>query len=207
MSVERAAGQQLAVVQLQGLHPVGRRPALRDYVSQLWTRRHFIVADSRARVTSGTRQMVLGNVWLVLNPMLNGLVFLVIFGLVLKSSRGIENFIGYLLIGVFMFQFTARCLSAGASSVTSGRNLIRSFLFPRAALPIAAVLRETLSMVPVVVSMVVLVLVIPPHAVVTWRWVLFPLVFALQVVFNTGIALLAARMVARVPTSTSSSGS
>ncbi|WP_230401941.1 ABC transporter permease [Sanguibacter suaedae] len=198
MSGDGLPWQQVEVVHLQGLHPVGRRPGLREYVAQLWARRHFVVADSRARVASGTRQMILGNAWLVLKPVLDGLVYFAIFGLILKSGRGIDNFVGYLLIGVFMFQFTARCLSVGASSVSGGRTLIRSFLFPRAALPVAAVLRETLSMVPVVVSMLVLVVVVPPHAEVTWRWLLFPGVFTLQLVFNAGIALLAARLVARV---------
>lgn len=186
------------IVHLQNLHPVGRRPSLGTYLKQLWSRRFFIVADSRAKVASGTRQMVLGNAWLVIKPVLDGVVYLLIFGMLLRSSRGIENFIGYLLIGVFMFQFTARCLSTGANSVTGGRNLIRSFSFPRASLPIAAVLRETLSMIPVVVSMAVLILVIPPHAELTWRWALFPAVFMLQLIFNSGIALFAARLVAHV---------
>lgn len=188
----------MEIVHLQNLRPVGRRPPLGTYIKQLWTRRFFIMADSRAKVASGTRQMVLGNAWLVIKPVLDGVVYLLIFGLLLRSSRGIDNFIGYLLIGVFMFQFTARCLSTGANSITGGRNLIRSFSFPRASLPIAAVLRETLSMIPVVVSMMVLILVIPPHAELSWRWALFPAVFALQLLFNTGIALFAARLVARV---------
>lgn len=186
------------IVHLQNLRPVGRRPSLTTYLEQLWSRRFFIMADSRAKVASGTRQMVLGNAWLVIKPVLDAVVYLLIFGLLLQSNRGIENFIGYLLIGVFMFQFTARCLSRGANSIISGRNLIRSFSFPRASLPVATVLRETLSMIPVVASMMVLILVIPPHAEMTWRWVLFPAVFALQLVFSTGIALLAARLVSRV---------
>lgn len=194
---DRKGDTRIEIVHLENLRPVARRPALPAYIKQLWNRRFFIIADSRARVTSGNRRMFLGNTWLVLRPVLDATVYFLIFGMLLQSSRGIDNFIGYLIVGVFLFRSTARCLMTGATSVTGGRNLIRSFTFPRAALPIAAVVKETLSMIPVLVTMMVIIVVIPPHAEVSWRWLLFPLVFALQVVFNTGLALGVARLVAR----------
>lgn len=190
-----ALGESITVF---GLDEVGRRPPLARYVAQLWRRRHFILADSRARISSNTRQMMLGNLWLVLKPLLDGITYFVIFGLILNSRRDIDNFIGYLVIGVFMFQFTARCLSTGATSVVANKNLIRSFSFPRAALPLAATIRETLNMGPVIIAMLVIILVAPPHAALTWRWGLVPLVFSLQLIFNLGLALIAARAVSQV---------
>jgi len=139
--------------------------------------------------------MILGQAWLVLKPLLDGAAYAIVFGLVLKSSRGIENFLGYLIIGIFMFSFTARCLSQGATSVANGKSLVRGFSFPRASLPISAVLRETLGMAPVVATMLVLITAVPPHAEITWRWILFPIVIVLQVAFNLGIGLIAARIV------------
>lgn len=185
-------------VSLLGLKPVGRRPDLGNYLAALWKRRHFILADSRARVASGSQQMVLGQTWLVLKPVLDAAVYFVIFGLLLRTDRGIDNFLGYLVIGVFMFQFTSRCLLQGGSSITGGKSLIHAFTFPRAALPIAAVVRETLSMIPVLIAMALLLIAMPPGADLNWRWALFPLVFALQLIFNMGIAFFAARLVAHV---------
>ena len=188
----------LDIVHVDGIRPVGRRPALGPYLIALWDRRHFIWADSRARVSSGTRGMILGKGWLVLKPVLDAGVYLVIFGMILKTNRGIENFVGYLLVGVMMFGFTARCLSSGANSISAGRNLVRSFPFPRVSLPIAAVLREILNFIPGILTLMVLVLVFPPHANLSWRWGLFPAILALQIVFNLGISMIAARLVAHV---------
>lgn len=182
-----------------GLEPVVRRAAFVPYVEQLWQRRHFILADSRARVLSGSRGTYLGRGWLVLRPVLDAAVYLVIFGLLLRSSRGIENFLGYLVIGTFMFHFTANCLSAGAQSLIAGRALVRSFTFPRAALPTAAVVRETLSYASVLATMVALVLVIPPGAELSWRWLLIPFVVALQVVLCLGLAYVVARITTQLP--------
>jgi len=193
------AARRRPALSTRGLREIGTRPPLVDYLSQLWGRRHFIVADSRARAQTSNRQMLLGSAWLVLKPLLDGLAFYLIFALLLKTDRGVENFVGFLLIGVFMFQFTQRCLTTGAASVTSNRGLIRSFTFPRASLPIAGVLRELFSTGPVLLTMAVLIVTIPPHAEITWRWLLFPAVLALQTMFNLGLAFFAGRIIFRVP--------
>ncbi|MFD6135289.1 ABC transporter permease [Isoptericola sp. NPDC056618] len=189
----------LEVVSTGRLSQVGARPPIRTYLAQLWKRRHFLWAEARAKVTSGTRETLLGQAWLVINPMLNGLAYYLIFGLVLKSSRGIDNFLGYLVIGVFLFQFTTQCVTGGAKSIASGRNLIRAFSFPRASLPISVVLRGILNLAPTLGAMFVLILVLPDQENWTAAAALFPAVLVLQVLFTTGLALLLARAAAALP--------
>ncbi|MEU2202202.1 ABC transporter permease [Isoptericola sp. NPDC019482] len=189
----------LEVVSTGRLTPVGARPPIRTYLAQLWKRRHFLWAEARAKVTSGTRETLLGQAWLVLNPMLNGLAYYLIFGKVLGADRGIPNFLGYLIIGVFLFQFTSQSVTGGAKSVAGGRNLIRAFSFPRASLPISVVLRRVLNLVPTLSAMLVLILILPERE--NWNSVaaLFPIVLVLQTVFVTGLALLLARAAASLP--------
>lgn len=187
--------EQFEVVRTGGLEPVSTRMPLGQYLTALWQRRHFIVADSRARVASQGQRMRLGQAWLVLKPILDVAVYFIIFALVLKTDRGIDNFIGYLIIGVFLFQFSTRSLTQGANSLVHGRSLIQAFTFPRASLPAATVMRELISMLPVLATMFVLLFVLPIGSVITWRWALFPLIFVLQSIFNFGIALIGARIV------------
>lgn len=181
------------------LGPVSRRPSLPEYLVRLWQRRHFIRTDARARVVSGTRGTLLGTGWLVLRPVLDATVYLVVFGLVLQTDRGVENFLGHVVIGTFLFQFTARCLSGGAQSLIAGRSLMRAFSFPRAVLPVAVVARETFSYLPVLGAMAVVLVLLPTPAVLTWRWALVPPAIVLQVLLCLGLALLVARPTARVP--------
>lgn len=186
-------------VDVRGLLPVGRRPSLPTYLAELWRRRAFIVADSRAKSATSNKDYLLGNLWLIGRPLLDGLTYFVIFGIVFGARDGIDNFVGFLLIGIFLFGYTSRCLTGGLSAIQSGKNLIRTFAFPRAVIPLAGTLRETLSTFPVIATMVVLILAIPPHAQVSAWWLLFPVVFLLQTLFNTGLALYAARFGALVP--------
>ncbi|GAA2736829.1 ABC transporter permease [Pedococcus aerophilus] len=190
---------QLEVVDISGLKPVGQRVSLGAYVHQLWKRRYFIWADSRARAFAGNRDTLLGRFWLVGKPVLDGFTYFLIFGVLLGTARGVENYIGFLLIGVFMFSFTSGSLNGGATVMIAGKNLIRAFSFPRASIPLALALRQAISMFPVVITMLIMIMVIPPHAKVTWLWALFPLVFLLQLSFNTGLILYAARLTSALP--------
>jgi teichoic acid transport system permease protein len=187
------------LVTLGNLSRVGARPPLGQYIRLLWARRHFLWADARAKVASGTRQSLLGKAWLVLHPLIDGAVYFLVFGLLMKNAGGIENFVGYLLIGVFLFQFTTQSINGGARSVQTGKNLIRAFTFPRAALPISVVLRNLLNLGPTLVTLAALIYFMPPAEEYTWRIALVAGALALQVMFTTGLSLLVARWAAALP--------
>lgn len=185
-------------VDLAKLKRVGARPKFLDYLVQLWDFRQFIYYDARARVQSSTRSDKLGSAWLILNPVFNGLTYFLVFGLLLNTSEGIPNFIGYLVIGIFMYQITAGSIMSGARSMKQNKALVQGFSFPRAALPIGVNIRELLANVPMIIAMLVIVLVLPPVEPITWRWLLLVPVLLLQFTFNLGVGLIFARIISRV---------
>ncbi|MGD6978505.1 ABC transporter permease [Citricoccus zhacaiensis] len=185
------------VVDRSTVSRVGARPHLFRYIGQLFTYRHFVLFDARARVAGSSTNDSLGRLWMVLNPILNGATYFLVFGILLGTGRGIENFIGYLIIGVFMFRYTTSAVTSGSKSIVGNRAVIRAFSFPRATLPIAVNVRELLSNVPTFVMMFILILMIPPAEDISWTWLLFFPVLALQFIMNLGLSLFLARMVAR----------
>lgn len=180
-----------------GLARVGARPSLGRYIASLWDFRSFILFDSRSRIAGATSTNVLGRVWMVLNPILDGAAYFLVFGLILQAGRNIENFIGYLVVGVFLFRYTSQAIANGSRSISANLSIVRAFRFPRATLPIATNLRELLLFLPTLAVMVVLVLAIPPLEHITWRWLLLVPLLAVQTLFNLGLSLLLARVVAR----------
>lgn len=185
--------------QLAALAPVGKRLPLLQYSQELWHRRSFIWADARAKALGSQRGTILGNVWLVVKPMLDASVFFVMFGLVLQTSRGIENFIGYLIIGVSLFPPLQRALTGGGQVIQNGRNLIRGFSFPRAALPISYTLRTALDTLPPLAAVLILIVILPPRALPNWLWLLVAPVFILQNIIGLGFTFFAARITASLP--------
>src|SRR5450631_3909857 len=109
-----------------GLRPSAERPGLFDYLAKLWQRRHFILTYATARNVSMYTDARLGQVWQVLTPLLNCAVYYLIFGILFKANRGIEHYIPYLVIGVFIFTFTERSILVGSRVMHNNLSLMRA---------------------------------------------------------------------------------
>ncbi|MEU8752949.1 ABC transporter permease [Streptomyces chartreusis] len=182
-----------------GLAVSGARPSLFEYVRQLWDRRHFILAFSRAKLTAQYSQAKLGQIWQVATPLLNAAVYFFIFGVILEADRGMprEVYIPFLVTGVFVFTFTQSSVMAGVRAISGNLGLVRALHFPRASLPISFALQQLQQLL---YSMIVLfVVAIGFGSYPKMSWVLILPVLALQFLFNTGLALIMARAGAKTP--------
>jgi teichoic acid transport system permease protein len=189
----RVPNQDLAKLAAQhGLKLSGARPTLRRYLAMLWQRRHFIVGYATARNVSMYTDAKLGQIWQVLTPLLNAVVYYLIFGLLFQAARGVAHYPAFLVTGVFVFAFTERSIVTGSNVMRSNLQLIRALYFPRASLPLAYVIVELQQMLVGMGVLVVIMLVSGEYP--SWYWLLIvPAVF-LQTLFNTGAALIVARM-------------
>lgn len=181
-----------------GLTKVGKRPGLRSYVSQLWERRDFIVTLARSGVSAGNSRDYLGRLWLVLTPLLQGAVYLVIFGILLGTREGVDQFVGYLVVGIFIFQYLARMVVEGSKAIQGNIRMVQALAFPRAALPLSVGIKQVLTFGPALAVMVVIVVLEPEFERLTWYVLLVVPALMLATLFGFGVAFLLARAVAQV---------
>ncbi|HEX4829638.1 MAG TPA: ABC transporter permease [Trebonia sp.] len=181
-----------ALAARSGLKLSGARPTLWTYLSSLWQRRHFIIGYATARNLSLYTDARLGQLWQVLTPLLNACVYYLIFGKLFQAARGVEHYPAFLVAGVFVFAFTERSIVTGSNVMRANLQLIRALYFPRASLPLAYVIVELQQML---VGMVVLFAIVLAYGEpLTWYWFLLVPAVALATLFNTGAALIVARM-------------
>ncbi|MEP7022901.1 MAG: ABC transporter permease [Actinomycetota bacterium] len=179
-----------------GLRPSAQRPPVREYLRQLWRRWNFIMVFATARNIAMYTEAKLGQLWQVLTPVLNAGVYFLVFGLLLHVSRGVPNYLPFLVTGVFVFNFTQRAFISTSKVITDSLPLIRALQFPRAALPLAYVIIEFQQML---LSMAVLVvIVLSTGEVPTVYWLLAIPALLLQTVFNVGVGLFVARIGSQV---------
>ncbi|UQA91797.1 ABC transporter permease [Streptomyces halobius] len=182
-----------------GLAQSGARPGLFEYVGQLWDRRHFILAFSQAKLTGQYSQAKLGQLWQVATPLLNALVYFMIFGLLLGGRGGMDmrTYIPFLVTGVFVFTFTQSSTLSGVRAISGNLGLVRALHFPRASLPISFSLQQLQQLM---FSMIVLGLLLVGFGhFPRWSWFLIVPVLALQFFFNTGLAMIMARLGSKTP--------
>lgn len=175
-----------------GLERVGARAPLGEYLAELWERRHFAYTLARFRIQATMSENRLGIAWVVIRPIFTAIIFGTIFGLIMPKGTRPDNFIPFLVVGVFTFEYFSKSFSAGAKSITSNASLVRSLNFPRMLLPLASVLQQLFELIPMLAVMAAIVLITGEP--LTWSWLLVPVVFALMTMFNLGVALISARL-------------
>ena len=185
-------GEPLAEVAARyGLKPSAARPPLREYLRRIWQRRYFITGFATARNVAMYTEARLGQVWQVLTPLLNVAVYYLIFGVILNTKRGVPDFVAFLVIGVFIFNFTQRSFIISSRVMFDSLPLIRALYFPRACLPLGYVLIELQQLgISLIVVFATVFAVGQP---VTWYWLLLVPVLVMQTLFNIGAAFILAR--------------
>ncbi|BCL30200.1 ABC transporter permease [Streptomyces aurantiacus] len=180
-----------------GLTVSGARPSLPAYVRDLWARRHFITAFATAKLTAQYSQAKLGQVWQVATPLLNAAVYYFIFGVLMGTSRGVPDYVPFLVTGVFVWTFTQSSIMAGTRAISGSLGLVRALHFPRAALPVSYALQQLQQLLFSMAALVVILLCFGVPVGVSWLLAVPAL--ALQFVFNAGVAMIVARLGAKTP--------
>ncbi|GAA2234814.1 ABC transporter permease [Rarobacter faecitabidus] len=187
-----------------GLKPVGVRAGLVEYVRDLIRWAPFTVALGLAQASSRNRASYLGQIWNFLNPILNSAVYILVFGLLLDTSRGVTNVVGFIVVGVFMYRSFSDVVTGAGKSIRRSKSLIKSLPFPRASMPLSSTVSEAAVLGPEVVVMLVIIWLsgfIPRMATVTWSWHIILVIPGLMLLyaFSLGCGLFVARLVAFVP--------
>ena len=137
------AGQSLRSLAVQGAKSTSPPPGMQDvhvppgniaYLRSLLDRGDYMVYSALNELRSRQMTSLLGNLWHLLNPLLQIGVYFVVFGLILQVDRG-DNYLAFLSIGIFVFGFTQRSTMSGAGSIQNNKGLLNAFSFPRALLP------------------------------------------------------------------------
>lgn len=181
----------MAVSTSRGITYRARR--LRRYVTDLWGRREFAWFLAMGNLKARNASTVLGLFWWVLNPLLLGLVYFFVFGILFGGSSRPEGYIAYLLSGMFVFHFTNQSMTGGANAILQNSKLLANLKFPRLVLLISSLIE---SGVGFLASLLVFYTIAWPTtgAHPSRYTLLLAVVFPIQILFNLGLSAIVARL-------------
>jgi teichoic acid transport system permease protein len=189
LSAEQAA----ALAGRHGLRQVGLRPSLPAYLRDVWAHRHLMWSMAKGEFLSQHQDNYLGVLWAVINPILLGVSYYLIFGVLLDLRRDVDNFVSFLTIGLFTFTLLSAALTSGSKALLGKVGMMRALAFPRVLLPVVVVLAELVSSLPAFA--VLLGIAAVSGEPVTVKWLLFPVALLVVAVMGLGMAMIAARVV------------
>lgn len=166
-------------------------PRLRPYLREVWARRHFALELARAEIRTQNSGTGLGQLWLVLNPLLLTFVYYLLSTIISGRSRGPE-YLAHIMAGLFLYYLFSSSVSGGATSILSSGRLVLNTAFPKMLLPVSVVLVNFMRFLPsMLIYLVVHALAGLPFSPVM-LWALVPL--ALTVVFAAGLGMFFATL-------------
>jgi ABC-type polysaccharide/polyol phosphate export permease len=165
--------------------PIG---LIRQGVTETLARRRLINYLFRADLKKDGADTVLGNLWWVIDPLLQMLVYYILVGVILGRGKPGEDFPLFIFTAILPWKWFTECVQGGANSVVSGQQLIKQIYFPKLVLPLATTASSTVSFAFGIIPLVGLMLVAFPHRITAWM-LLIPVVAVVQLVFSLGLAI------------------
>lgn len=144
---------------------------------------NLVLKDFRVRY----RNMSLGFLWSVINPLVMLGVLVFVFSFVLKVQRE-PYFAVFLLLGLVLYNFMSLCLNTATTCIKDNASIVKKIIFPRAIIPVSVVLSQVIHLI-IQLGLVVIFMVIF-HVPARWMMLWMPFIILVEILFITGAALI-----------------
>lgn len=154
---------------------------------ELYNYREMIFSLVRKDLRGRYKGSVLGFLWTFINPLLQLVVYTIVFSTILRS--GIEKYYLFLFVALVPWIFFSSSLTGGSNCILGQKDMVKKIYFPRAVIPISYV---TSCFVNMLFCFVVIFIVVAfsgvgfnPKALA-----LLPFVMAVEYILALGVAML-----------------
>jgi len=171
--------------------PITIVASLRDIGLEMVRYRRLLLEMTWRELADPFAGSFLGVAWSVLHPLLMMAVYAGVFSIIFRGAPE-ENVHGFdftmqMISAYLPWMAMTNCVLTGCSVIRHKSNLVKQVVFPLEVLPIKTVLA---SLVPQVIGTLFLLFysLIRFHS-LPWTWILWPLLFAFEVVLLSGLVL------------------
>jgi ABC-2 type transport system permease protein len=129
---------------------------------------------------------VLGFLWTFVNPLLQLIVYTMVFSIIMKVS--INKFYMYLFIALVPWIFFTTSIQGSAASIISNKDLIKKIYFPRIIIPISVVNGAFMNMV---FSMVIVFIALIVSGIGLSKYIfVLPIIMIIEYLFTLGLSFV-----------------
>ena len=153
---------------------------------RLYDYREMLKTSIKKDIGGKYKNSFLGVLWSFVNPLLQILVYAIIFPLIMKSD--IENYVVFMVCGLIPWNYFSTVINRSSFTMIENGNIIKKVYFPREILPISVATSETVTFL--ISSILILLFTFGYGLGITINIVFYPLVLLVQYVMLLGISLI-----------------
>lgn len=151
---------------------------------ELYQYREMIASMVKRELKGRYKGSVLGILWSFLNPLLQLVVYTIVFSYIMRS--GIEDYYLFLFVALIPWMFLSSSVTIGSPCVRAQKEMVNKIYFPREILPISVATSQFVNMLYAFV-VVFAVLVISGKGVSIKALMYLPLIMLIEYLFVLGL--------------------
>jgi ABC-type polysaccharide/polyol phosphate export permease len=160
---------------------------IRDGLAEIVSRQRLINYLVRADIKKKGSDTFLGNLWWVIDPLLQMLVYVILVSVIF--SRSTPDYPLFIFAAILPWKWFASIVNDGVSSVTSTERLIKQINFPKLVLPVSAVMAGVVNFVFGWIPLAGLLILFYADRASPWILAL-PVIAFVQLLFSLPVAIL-----------------
>jgi lipopolysaccharide transport system permease protein/teichoic acid transport system permease protein len=161
-------------------------------ITEALSRRRLIAYLVRADLRKTGADTLLGNVWWVVDPLLQMLVYWLLVGVILQRGN-VPAFPLFIFAAILPWKWFESTMKDGTLAVVGQDRLIKQIYFPKLVLPVAASMSGVVNFAFGLIPLTLLMVVAYADKITPWL-LLIPVIAIAQLVFTTGLAILASAL-------------
>lgn len=151
----------------------------------LYKYRELLKTNVKKEIRGKYKGSFLGVLWSFINPLLQVLVYAIVFPYLMGAS--VDNYLVYLVTGIIPWNFFLITVSQGITTIKSNAGIIKKVYFPREILPISVVASGLVNFF--ISCVIILVFCILFQVGISWHIILLPFIAIIETILALGIVL------------------
>ena len=153
---------------------------------KIYNYRELLKTNVKKEIRGRYKNSILGVMWSFLNPLLQLVVYSVIFGALLAG--GDPTYPIYICVALIPWTYFTTTITQAAFTVVGNGDIIKKVYFPREILPISVVTSGAVNFV--ISTIIILAFVIFSGVGLSWYILLYPFVLLIQYILLLGISFI-----------------
>ena len=153
---------------------------------KIYNYRELLKTNVKKEIRGRYKNSILGIMWSFLNPLLQLLVYSVIFGALLAG--GDKTYPIYICVALIPWTYFTTAITQAAFTVIGNADIIKKVYFPREILPVSVVTSGAVNFI--ISTIIILAFVIFSGVGLSWYILLYPFILLIQYVLLLGIGFI-----------------